>query len=120
VDSRAGAASAGRPVERRAAAFPTRIEELRRPARKPLDAAATDHPAMFDASYAAAVNSRPPGRSGIARDSRTPPCGEIVMDARRRLKGRRRAGNFTEDEIGAIEPVTTAIDGKVAWRARLQ
>lgn len=94
--------------------FPTRLAEMRMPAREVLDVA-TDHPVMFDASYVWIVNSHALRLSGITRDTGNPANGEIVKDAKGEpngilrnagslLKGLQRAENFTDtDRYQALE-----------------
>jgi len=95
--------------------FPTRLKEMRMPTRDTLDAATTDHPVMFDASYVVIANSLALQVSGITRDTPNPPGGEIVKDAKGEpngilknaqglLKGLERADTFTEPErLQALE-----------------
>ena len=61
--------------------FPTRLSEMRMPAREVLDVA-TEHPVLFDASYTVVVNSLALKMSGITRSTPNPPNGEIVKDAK--------------------------------------
>jgi predicted amidohydrolase YtcJ len=94
--------------------FPTRLAEMRMPTRELLDAA-PKHPVLFDASYTVVVNSYALRISGITRDTRNPPNGEIVKDengepngilknATGLLKGLDEAENFThEEKLQALE-----------------
>jgi len=94
--------------------FPTRLSEMRMPTRELLDVA-KEHPVMFDASYVVVVNSMGLKVSGITRDTKNPPGGEIVKDssgepngilrnAQDLLKGVDRAERFTEAErLDALE-----------------
>ena len=59
--------------------FPTRLKELRMPTRKDLDVA-TEHPIMFDASYAFVLNSFALRMCGITRNTPDPPQGKIMHD----------------------------------------
>jgi predicted amidohydrolase YtcJ len=88
--------------------FPTRLAEMRMPTRELLDVA-PQHPVLFDASYTVVVNSHALRISGITRDTRNPPNGEIVKDqngepngilknARGLLKGVQDAAIFTPEE----------------------
>lgn len=88
--------------------FPTRLRELRMPARDLLDAD-TAHPVLFDASYTVVVNSYALKMCRITRDTPDPPGGEIVKDengepngilknAQSLLKGLDRAEDFTAGE----------------------
>lgn len=61
--------------------FPTRLKEMRMPTKELLDIA-QEHPVMFDASYVVVVNSYALRMSGIDRNTKNPPRGEIVRDAR--------------------------------------
>ena len=95
--------------------FPTRLKEMRMPTRDTLDAATTDHPVMFDASYVVIANSLALQISGITRGTPNPPGGEIVKDANGEpngilknaqglLKGLERSDTFTEPErLQALE-----------------
>ncbi|MEO8129665.1 MAG: amidohydrolase [Bryobacteraceae bacterium] len=94
--------------------FPTRLSEMRMPTRELLDVA-KEHPVMFDASYVVVVNSLGLKTSSITRDTKNPPGGEIVKDARGEpngilrnaqglLKGVENAEQFTEGErLDALE-----------------
>lgn len=94
--------------------FPTRLKEMRMPTREVLDVT-TDHPVMFDASYVWVANSYALKMSGITRETKDPPRGVIVRDAKGEpngilrnagslLKGMNRAENFTEAErLNALE-----------------
>jgi predicted amidohydrolase YtcJ len=94
--------------------FPTRLAEMQMPTRELLDAV-PNHPVLFDASYTVVVNSYALRISGITRDTRNPPNGEIVKDengepngilknARGLLKGLQDAESFTpEEKLQALE-----------------
>jgi predicted amidohydrolase YtcJ len=56
--------------------FPTRLREMRMPAKDVLDVV-TDHPVLFDASYVSVVNSYALKMNGITRSTPDPPRGEI-------------------------------------------
>ena len=88
--------------------FPTRLKEMRMPARELLDVAA-EHPVMFDVSYVVVANSLALKISGITRDTPDPPRGEIVKDlngepngiiknAQSLLKGLKPPVPFTREE----------------------
>lgn len=89
--------------------LPPRLQEMRMPTRDVLDAATTEHPVMFDASYVVVVNSMALKISGITRDTPDPPGGVIVRGekgepngilrkAQQLLKGVEPSGGFSEDE----------------------
>lgn len=94
--------------------FPTRLTEMRMPARELLDVA-PDHPVLFDASYVVVLNSRALKVCGITRDTPDPPRGVIVKDehgepngilrnAASLVKGLDTAAAFGEDEkLQALE-----------------
>jgi predicted amidohydrolase YtcJ len=63
-------------------AFPTRLDEARFPTRAELDAAAPDHPVLFNAGPAGMVNSRALAVSKVTRDTPNPTGGMVVKDAR--------------------------------------
>jgi predicted amidohydrolase YtcJ len=63
-------------------AFPTRFDEARFPTLAELDAAAPDHPVLFNAGPASMVNSAALKVSNITRDTPNPPAGMIVKDPR--------------------------------------
>ncbi len=95
--------------------FPTRLKEMRMPTREVLDAAAPDHPVMFDASYVVVANTLALKLSGITRDTPDPPGGVIVKDengepngilrrAQQLLKGVAPVAGFTDEEkLRALE-----------------
>ena len=94
--------------------FPTRLKEMRMPTKELLDIA-QENPVMFDASYVVVVNSYALRMSGIDRNTKNPPRGEIVKDARGEpngilrnaqglLKNLEPARPFTEEEkLRALE-----------------
>lgn len=94
--------------------FPTRLKEMRMPAREVLDVA-KDHPVLFDASYVVILNSYALRQCGIDRNTPNPPGGEVVKDANGEpngilknaaslVKGLDRASHFTEAEkLDALE-----------------
>lgn len=94
--------------------FPTRLKEMRMPAREVLDVA-PDHPVLFDASYVLVLNTYALKICGITRDTPDPPRGVIVRDehgepngilrnAPALVKGLDTAAAFTEDEkLQALE-----------------
>jgi predicted amidohydrolase YtcJ len=61
-------------------AFPTRLTEGRFPTRAELDAAAPDHPVVYNAGPADMVNSLALKLSGITKDTPNPPAGTVVKD----------------------------------------
>jgi predicted amidohydrolase YtcJ len=63
-------------------AFPTRFDETRFPTLAELDAAAPDHPVLFNAGPASMVNSAALKVSHITRDTPSPKAGMIVKDPR--------------------------------------
>jgi predicted amidohydrolase YtcJ len=60
--------------------FPTRLKEARFPTRAELDAAAPEHPVLYHAGPAGVVNSLGLKISGITRNTKDPPAGQIVRD----------------------------------------
>src|SRR5262249_53214053 len=63
-------------------AFPTRLDEARFPTKAELDAAAPDHPVLFHAGPAGVVNSQALKVSKVTRDTKDPPGGMVVKDAK--------------------------------------
>lgn len=61
-------------------AFPTRLKEARFPTKAELDAAAPKHPVLYHAGPAGIANSMALKISGISRDTKDPPAGQIVKD----------------------------------------
>jgi predicted amidohydrolase YtcJ len=62
--------------------FPTRLKEARFPTRAELDAAAPEHPVLYHAGPAGVVNSLGLKISGISKETKDPPAGQIVRDPR--------------------------------------
>ena len=88
--------------------LPPRLKEMRFPTRQDLDVA-PDHPVAFDGSYVWGANTLALKISGITRDTRNPPGGEVVKgpdgepngilrNASQLLKGVTRSGSFSEDD----------------------
>jgi predicted amidohydrolase YtcJ len=94
--------------------FPTRLKEMRMPARDLLDID-KDHPVLFDASYVSILNSYALKQCGIDRNTPNPPGGEVVKDANGEptgvlknaqslIKGLNRSEHFSEAEkLDALE-----------------
>ena len=61
-------------------AFPTRLDEARFPTKAELDMAAPKHPVLYHAGPAGIVNSMALKVSGVARDTKDPPAGQVVKD----------------------------------------
>ena len=61
-------------------AFPTRLKEARFPTRAELDEAAPKHPVLYHAGPAGIANSMGLKVSGITRDTKDPPAGQVVKD----------------------------------------
>jgi predicted amidohydrolase YtcJ len=61
-------------------AFPTRLKEARFPTKAELDAAAPNHPVLYNAGPASVVNSMALKVSGITKDTKDPPAGQVVKD----------------------------------------
>jgi predicted amidohydrolase YtcJ len=60
--------------------FPTRLKEARFPTKAELDAVAPKHPVLYHAGPAGIVNSKALEISGITKDTKDPPAGQIVKD----------------------------------------
>lgn len=60
--------------------FPTRLKEGRFPTRAELDAAAPHHPVLYHAGPAGVVNTLALKVSGITKQTKDPPAGQIVRD----------------------------------------
>jgi predicted amidohydrolase YtcJ len=60
--------------------FPTRLDDARFPTRAELDMAAPKHPVLYHAGPAGLVNTMGLKVSGITRDTKSPPAGEVVKD----------------------------------------
>ena len=61
-------------------AFPTRLEEARFPTKAELDEAAPKHPVLYHAGPAGIANSMALKISGVTRDTKNPPAGQVVKD----------------------------------------
>jgi predicted amidohydrolase YtcJ len=61
-------------------AFPTRLKDARFPTKAELDAAAPRHPVLYHAGPAGVVNSMALKASGITKDTKDPPAGQVVKD----------------------------------------
>jgi predicted amidohydrolase YtcJ len=61
-------------------AFPTRLKEARFPTKAELDAAAPDHPVLYNAGPASMVNSAALKLCGITRATKNPANGRVVKD----------------------------------------
>ncbi|HEV3439863.1 MAG TPA: amidohydrolase, partial [Gemmata sp.] len=62
-------------------AFPTRLKEARFPTKAELDGAAPKHPVLYHAGPAGIANSMGLKISGVTRDTKDPPAGQIVKDS---------------------------------------
>jgi predicted amidohydrolase YtcJ len=79
--------------------FPTRLDEARFPTKAELDAAAPNHPVLFNAGPASMVNSKALEVSKITRDTPNPSNGVIVKDAK------------TGEPTGLLRNATSALRG---------
>jgi predicted amidohydrolase YtcJ len=61
-------------------AFPTRLKEARFPTKAELDAVAPRHPVLYHAGPAGVANSKALEISGITKDTKNPPAGQVVKD----------------------------------------
>jgi predicted amidohydrolase YtcJ len=61
-------------------AFPTRLKEARFPTKRELDEAAPRHPVLYHAGPAGIANSMALKVSGVTRDTKSPPAGQVVKD----------------------------------------
>ncbi len=61
-------------------AFPTRLKEARFPTKAELDAAAPKHPVLYHAGPAGVANSMALKISGVTKDTKDPPAGQVVKD----------------------------------------
>ncbi len=61
-------------------AFPTRLKEARFPTKTELDEAAPKHPVLYHAGPAGIANSMGLKLSGVTRDTKDPPAGQVVKD----------------------------------------
>jgi predicted amidohydrolase YtcJ len=62
-------------------AFPTRLKEARFPTKAELDSVAPKHPVLYHAGPAGVANSMALTVSGVTRDTKDPPAGQVVKDA---------------------------------------
>jgi predicted amidohydrolase YtcJ len=62
-------------------AFPTRLKEARFPTKAELDGAAPKHPVLYHAGPAGIANSMALKLSGVTRDTKDPPAGQVVKDS---------------------------------------
>lgn len=63
-------------------AFPTRLKEARFPTKAELDSAAPKHPVLYHAGPAGVANSKALEVSGVTKDTKNPPAGQVVKDER--------------------------------------
>lgn len=61
-------------------AFPTRLKEARFPTKAELDAVAPKHPVLYHAGPAGVANSKALEISGVTKDTKDPPAGQVVKD----------------------------------------
>ncbi|HUR55938.1 MAG TPA: amidohydrolase [Gemmataceae bacterium] len=61
-------------------AFPTRLKEARFPTKAELDDAAPKHPVLYHAGPAGLANSEALRVSGVTKDTKNPPAGQVVKD----------------------------------------
>jgi predicted amidohydrolase YtcJ len=61
-------------------AFPTRLKEARFPTKAELDAVAPKHPVLYHAGPAGVANSKALEISGVTKDTKSPPAGQVVKD----------------------------------------
>jgi predicted amidohydrolase YtcJ len=61
-------------------AFPTRLKEARFPTKAELDAVAPNHPVLYHAGPAGVANSKALEISGVTKDTKDPPAGQVVKD----------------------------------------
>jgi predicted amidohydrolase YtcJ len=61
-------------------AFPTRLKEARFPTKAELDSVAPKHPVLYHAGPAGIANSKALEVSGVTRDTKDPPAGQVVKD----------------------------------------
>jgi len=98
--------------------FPTRLAEMRMPTREVLDVV-TEHPVGFDASYVWVVNSYALKISGIDRNTKNPPGGEIGRDAKGEPNGILRNANRLLRGLRSSDPLPRA-DKLAALKDQLQ
>jgi predicted amidohydrolase YtcJ len=61
-------------------AFPTRLKEARFPTKAELDSVAPKHPVLYHAGPAGIANSKALEISGVTKDTKDPPAGQVVKD----------------------------------------
>lgn len=61
-------------------AFPTRLKEARFPTKAELDSVSPNHPVLYHAGPAGVANSKALAVSGVTRDTKDPPAGQVVKD----------------------------------------
>lgn len=61
-------------------AFPTRLKEARFPTKAELDSVAPKHPVLYHAGPAGVANSKALEVSGVTKDTKDPPAGQVVKD----------------------------------------
>ena len=61
-------------------AFPTRLKEARFPTKTELDSVSPKHPVLYHAGPAGVANSRALEVSGVTKDTKDPPAGQVVKD----------------------------------------
>ncbi len=61
-------------------AFPTRLKEARFPTKAELDSVSPKHPVLYHAGPAGIANSKALEASGVTKDTKDPPAGQVVKD----------------------------------------
>ncbi|MCI0703650.1 MAG: amidohydrolase [Planctomycetia bacterium] len=61
-------------------AFPTRLKEARFPTKAELDSVSPKHPVLYHAGPAGLANSKALEVSGVTKDTKDPPAGQVVKD----------------------------------------
>ncbi len=61
-------------------AFPTRLKEARFPTKAELDSVSPKHPVLYHAGPAGVANSKALEVSGVTKDTKDPPAGQVVKD----------------------------------------
>jgi hypothetical protein len=61
-------------------AFPTRLKEARFPTKAELDSVSPNHPVLYHAGPAGVANSKALAVSGVTKDTKDPPAGQVVKD----------------------------------------
>ncbi|MBY0459050.1 MAG: amidohydrolase [Gemmataceae bacterium] len=61
-------------------AFPTRLKEARFPTKAELDSVSPNHPVLYHAGPAGVANSKALEVSGVTKDTKDPPAGQVVKD----------------------------------------